>query len=116
MNKRLLSSYKKKLLAERDKLVEQLQDDKDQIKDYSKVEVGDIVDRAYSSYEKNKTIQMSEEQKKMVQAIDFALERLEKGSYGICLQCGEAINPKRLDAIPWVTKCMRETCKPKRTA
>lgn len=36
-----------------------------------------------------------------------ALERLKEGQYGICEECGEAIAPARLKAMPEVTTCVR---------
>ncbi len=39
-------------------------------------------------------------------AINKALVRLEAGEYGICEECEEEINPKRLEAIPWTTMCV----------
>lgn len=36
-----------------------------------------------------------------------ALERLRGGEYGICQECGEAIAPARLKAMPEVTTCVR---------
>ena len=38
--------------------------------------------------------------------VEEALKRLELGEYGRCLGCGEAIPPKRLEAIPWARFCM----------
>jgi DnaK suppressor protein len=35
-----------------------------------------------------------------------AMERLDDGSYGICLQCEEPISPKRLKAVPWAALCI----------
>ena len=40
--------------------------------------------------------------------IDAALARIEDGSYGECLECGEDINPKRLEAAPANPHCI--TC------
>jgi DnaK suppressor protein len=39
-------------------------------------------------------------------AIDAALQRLEAGSYGSCLSCGEPIDAKRLEARPASTRCL----------
>lgn len=39
-------------------------------------------------------------------AIQTALDLLETDEYGICQECGEPINPKRLQAIPWTTLCI----------
>jgi len=36
------------------------------------------------------------------------LARLADGSYGSCLDCGDEINPKRLNAVPWTPYCI--TC------
>ena len=40
----------------------------------------------------------------------WALERWEKGTYGFCVVCGEAINPERLAACPEASTCGREKC------
>lgn len=48
-----------------------------------------------------------EAQVELVQ-IGKALERIENGSYGICANCGETINEKRLQAIPYTENCI--TC------
>jgi len=36
-----------------------------------------------------------------------ALERLREGEYGLCVECGEAIAPARLRALPEVITCVR---------
>ena len=38
--------------------------------------------------------------------IAAALQRLDDGSYGICLECDEPINPKRLDFDPATPLCI----------
>jgi len=37
--------------------------------------------------------------------IDEALRRLEEGTYGYCLECGEEVNEKRLRALPFAVRC-----------
>ncbi len=37
--------------------------------------------------------------------IDQALERIQKGKFGICEQCSGPISPKRLEVIPWARRC-----------
>jgi DnaK suppressor protein len=44
---------------------------------------------------------------KTQKAVETAISLLETGEYGICQDCGEPINPKRLEAIPWTTLCVR---------
>ena len=42
----------------------------------------------------------------MLRRIDAALVRVENDEYGICQECGELINPKRLDFDPTATLCI----------
>ena len=42
----------------------------------------------------------------MLRRIDAALVRVENDDYGICEECGEPINPKRLEFDPTVTLCI----------
>ena len=42
----------------------------------------------------------------MLRRIEAALVRVENDEYGICQECGEPINPKRLDFDPTVTLCI----------
>lgn len=37
--------------------------------------------------------------------IEAALGRIEDGSYGICVNCGEEISPERLEAVPHAARC-----------
>ena len=40
--------------------------------------------------------------------VQQALARIENGTYGICINCGQPIPDKRLEAIPWASLCV--TC------
>ncbi|HBC57532.1 MAG TPA: hypothetical protein DCZ03_10245 [Gammaproteobacteria bacterium] len=42
-----------------------------------------------------------------IQTIDRALKRLEKGTYGLCTLCGEAINGERLSILPGADHCIK---------
>lgn len=43
-----------------------------------------------------------------IASVKRALERIEKGEYGVCAICGDDINPKRLEARPEASLCI--TC------
>ncbi len=45
---------------------------------------------------------------KLLREISDALHRIEHDSYGICMECEEAISTKRLNAVPWARYCV--TC------
>ncbi|PKA43309.1 TraR/DksA family transcriptional regulator (plasmid) [Rhizobium sullae] len=40
-----------------------------------------------------------------VRAIHAALQRLESGTFGICVECGAPISEARLEAVPFAVKC-----------
>ncbi len=41
-----------------------------------------------------------------IHQIREALQRIGEGSYGVCAQCGETIDPRRLKALPTATRCI----------
>jgi DnaK suppressor protein len=48
--------------------------------------------------------------------IDQALERLDAGTYGSCVLCGNAIPEERLRAVPWAALCVPCSAKPGKSA
>ena len=40
--------------------------------------------------------------------VENALKRLEQGTYGTCIVCGQPIPEKRLEAIPWAARCVKD--------
>lgn len=48
-----------------------------------------------------------ERRRQRIARIEAALKRLEEGSYGLCVVCGEPIAPKRLELDPAVPTCIR---------
>lgn len=42
-----------------------------------------------------------------VMDIDAALDRISGGTYGLCEDCGEPIDPARLKARPWASRCLK---------
>jgi len=41
-----------------------------------------------------------------IEAIQAALKRIDNGTYGICITCGQLIAPARLEALPYAVTCM----------
>lgn len=42
-----------------------------------------------------------------IRQINLALERIEQGVYGVCVECGVSIPQARLEAVPYTTRCIR---------
>ncbi len=58
-------------------------------------------------YERGKDIALNEHAENQLEDIDTALERMEKGNYGICTICGTDIPYARLEAIPTTRYCLQ---------
>jgi DnaK suppressor protein len=72
---------------------------------------GDLADQASGNNEVHIQLKLKQTDAKILQAIEEALYRMEKGTYGICRDCGDPIAPARLEAIPWTRVCI--SCKQK---
>jgi DnaK suppressor protein len=75
---------------------------------------GDMADQADGNNEVHIQLKLKQTDAKILQAIEEALARLDKGTYGTCRDCGEPISPARLHAIPWTRVCI--TCKEKQNS
>ena len=75
---------------------------------------GDLADQASGNNEVHILLKLKQTDAKILQAIEEALLRIEKGTYGVCRDCGEPIAETRLQAIPWTRVCI--TCKEKQSA
>ena len=75
---------------------------------------GDMADQASGNNEVHIALKLKQTDAKILQAIEEALYRMEKGTYGICRDCGEPISLARLEAIPWTRVCI--SCKQKQSA
>jgi DnaK suppressor protein len=59
-------------------------------------------------------IEMQQEQSVLVNEqallteVEAALKRIEDGTYGRCVVCGQPIPEKRLEAIPWAARCVKD--------
>ncbi len=75
---------------------------------------GDMADQASGNNEVHIQLKLKQTDAKILQAIEEALTRLDKGTYGVCRDCGEPIAAARLNAIPWTRVCI--TCKEKQNS
>jgi DnaK suppressor protein len=75
------------------------------------VKAPDEIEQASMELDRGLTLHMSEREWNLIRKIEDALERLDKGTFGICEECGEEISEKRLMARPVTTlsiECKRE--------
>jgi DnaK suppressor protein len=75
---------------------------------------GDMADQATGNNEVHIALKLKQTDAKILTAIEEALVRIDKGTYGECRDCGEPIADARLKAIPWTRVCI--ACKEKQSA
>lgn len=104
MNKKELEKFKKELLEKRADLLRTISDKKE--RDLRDVEVGDEIDSASQQEEKEMFFEVTDSERSMLDAIEAALRRIDKGTFGQCESCREKVSDARLKALPWVRYCI----------
>ena len=66
----------------------------------------DSADWADKSHEEWIYLQKSSAEVQALREVQDALDRLRQGTFGICLECEDAISQKRLLAVPWARYCL----------
>ena len=64
------------------------------------------VDRAALESDRNATLRIRDRERKLINKIEEALDRIEDGTFGVCEECGEQIGAERLKARPVTTLCI----------
>jgi DnaK suppressor protein len=91
----ILSSWKQDLMQEVDRTMLHMKDEASNFPDPN--------DRATQESEFSLELRTRDRERKLIRKIDEALKRIEDGSYGYCLETGEPIGVKRLEARPVAT-------------
>ena len=91
-----LISWKNDLLKESSQTIANLQNEENTSKP-------DITDRAAEEIERSFELRTRDRERKLINKIDAALQRIEDGSYGYCDETGDPISIKRLEARPVAT-------------
>ena len=90
-----LISWKKDLLKESSQTLNNLQNENEA--------KPDITDRASEEIDRSFELRTRDRERKLINKIDAALQRIEDGSYGYCDETGDPISIKRLEARPVAT-------------
>lgn len=67
---------------------------------------GSQASAASQVFEQQRDLALRERNEQQLAAVDAALDRLDAGTYGRCIRCGEPIAPERLEALPWAAHCI----------
>ena len=70
-------------------------------------QVADPLDMTQEASERDLAIANLDRGTEVVRRLRAAIDRVDEGTYGVCLEWGEKIAPNRLKAIPWAELCIR---------
>ena len=66
-----------------------------------------MADIGSDNFEQEFTLSLMENEEETLEMIEAALERIEDGVYGACVECGGKIPKTRLNAIPHTPYCVK---------
>ncbi len=119
MNKKDTAFFKKLLLKKRKELMEQMDFIKEaEMETTVKESSGDhssyafhMADQGTDTMEREKNFYYAQRDGRLLYHIDQTLDRIEKGTFGLCQNCNNPIDRKRLTAVPHARLCIE--CKSK---
>jgi len=106
MDKKKLETFKKRLEERQQSLRKAVTRTEEDGRVADQDTAQDIADRAASSYTKEFLFSQSNNDRQLLQMVETALQRIREGAFGECSSCGNEINPKRLEAVPWTRYCI----------
>src|SRR3982074_3242937 len=106
MDKKRLDYYKKKLVARREELMKTIARTEEEGRQADDDQTVDLADKAANSYTKEFLFGMTNTDRTILNMIDAALKRINSNEYGLCANCQEELQQKRLEAVPWAKHCI----------
>lgn len=108
--RRLLEEERARLLEE----LEAMEEHTPEVEDQVGMDIGggydeDLADVASSTFEREKGLALESSVQQILAQVEEALARIEDGTYGICVRCGNPIDSARLKVLPYATLCI--SCK-----
>ncbi|HEU4413185.1 MAG TPA: TraR/DksA family transcriptional regulator [Candidatus Angelobacter sp.] len=106
MDKKKLETFKKRLDERQQSLRKTVSRTEEDGRIADQDSAQDIADRAASSYTKEFLFSQSNNDRQLLSMVEAALARIREGTFGECVSCGNEINAKRLEAVPWTRYCI----------
>ena len=106
MDKKRLDYYKKKLMTRREELMKTIARTAEEGRQADEDQTVDLSDKAANSYTKEFLFGMTNADRSILNMIEAALKRIQNDEYGVCANCQEEMQQKRLEAVPWAKHCV----------
>lgn len=102
MNAKMKEYFKQKLLNWKNELLKESSQTLNNLQSDNEAKP-DITDRASEEIDRSFELRTRDRERKLINKINSALQRIEDGSYGYCDETGDPISIKRLEARPVAT-------------
>src|SRR5438046_10680586 len=107
VNQKDLKRFKKILEESKRSLLQQARKTLMEESNFDTDDLPDEIDLASSEYAQSMVFRLRDREKFLLKKIEKALQRIEEGTFGVCERCEEPISPKRLEARPVTSLCIR---------
>ncbi|MCK6457809.1 MAG: TraR/DksA C4-type zinc finger protein [Phycisphaerae bacterium] len=101
-----MNSIREALLQRRAAITSVVKSNRNQLAD-NQGESADIADRASDGFEDELAAGLLSIETAQLEEINAALERIDKGAYGVCVNCQKPIPRKRLEVLPFAKRCLK---------
>ena len=102
MNAKMKEYFRQKLINWKNELLKESSQTLNNLQNENEAKP-DITDRASEEIDRSFELRTRDRERKLINKIDAALQRIEDGSYGYCDETGDPISIKRLEARPVAT-------------
>ncbi len=102
MSSQQIEYFRRRLLTWRDQLLHESNETITHLQEEPQIEA-DLVDCAANETDRNIELRARDRERKLINKIESALQRIAEGSYGYCDETGEPIGLRRLEARPIAT-------------
>ena len=107
LNQKDLKRYRKMLEDSKTALLDSAKKTLMEESNFDTDDLPDEIDLASSEYAQSMVFRLRDREKFLLKKIEKALVRIDDGTFGVCERCEEPISPKRLEARPVTTLCIR---------
>jgi DnaK suppressor protein len=106
MDAKKLKETRQRLSTEYEKLIKSINRSRLAAEEIQLENTEDEGDLATISHDRDLLYNLHEGGFARLRFIQDAIKAIDRGQYGECTHCGNDINEKRLDAVPWATMCI----------
>jgi DnaK suppressor protein len=102
-----IERFKRKLELQRQEILPFLSQLEHETRSLDEDSVQDIADQSVITLSKESLFERSSQRRTLLRLVEAALRRIAAGSFGVCVGCGNDIQLRRLEALPWTQFCLR---------